>query len=145
MILTCTTGARLTMVQSAKHEGSWDLTNRLSPPLLIMHRRRWRIRHPNPIGTPLWHNRRRNRGTPARNTRNNSLTWSCWLHHRQLLDLVIFPLRRSRLSFFKRPILGISLLLLILGHEPIKGALLLHKLSLVLLLIGLPGANLQSL
>ena len=67
------------------------------------------------------------------------------MHHGQLLDLVIFPLRRSRLSFFKRPILGIGLLLLILGHEPVKGALLLHELSLVLLLIGLSGANLRSL
>ena len=36
-------------------------------------------------------------------------------------------------------------MLLILGHEPIKGALLLHELSLILLLIGLPGANLRSL
>jgi len=36
-------------------------------------------------------------------------------------------------------------LLFILGHEHVKGALLLHELSLVLLLIGLPGANLRSL
>ena len=36
-------------------------------------------------------------------------------------------------------------MLLILGHEPVKGALLLHELSLILLLICLPGANLQSL
>jgi len=35
--------------------------------------------------------------------------------------------------------------MLILGHEPVKGALLLHELSLVLLLIRLPGANLRSL
>ena len=41
--------------------------------------------------------------------------------------------------------MGIGLLLLILGHEPIKGALFLHKLSLVLLLIGLLGAKLRSL
>jgi len=41
--------------------------------------------------------------------------------------------------------MGIILLLLILGHEPIKGALLLHELSLILLLMGLPGANLWSL
>ena len=36
-------------------------------------------------------------------------------------------------------------MLFILGHEPVKGALLLHELSLVLLLIGLLGANLRLL